>query len=348
MKNKLIVLGPGRDTRGGITSVIKAHQSSNNWSKWNCIWIETYIDKGSIQKIFFFLKSYFQFIVNIPSAKLVHIHLSEPMSAFRKSFYFNLAYLLKKKIIIHLHAFSPDTSLNGSKKNLYYNMFLRADGVIALSNYWKTQIEDLIGSSNKIKIIYNPCPKVKIDSSIEKEKIILFAGTLNKRKGYKDLIEGFGLIANKYKDWKIIFAGNGELEKAELYAKKFNVFNQIIFKGWISGNEKDNLFKKSSIFCLPSYAEGFPMAVLDAWAYGIPVITTPVGGLPEIIKHKENAMVFNAGDINELSRNIEDLITQVDLRRKISDESLLLSQRTFSVEKTCSDLDIFYKQFSSV
>ena len=51
MKNKLIVLGPSNNTRGGITSVIKAHQSTETWRKWNCIWIETYIDRNSFQKI---------------------------------------------------------------------------------------------------------------------------------------------------------------------------------------------------------------------------------------------------------------------------------------------------------
>lgn len=78
-----------------------------------------------------------------------------------------------------------------------------------------------------------------------------------------------------------------------------------MFLGWVSGEAKDNAFKEAMIFCLPSYAEGFPMSVLDAWSYGLPVITTPVGGIPDVAQDGVNMLLFNPGDIDMLAKQMK-------------------------------------------
>lgn len=150
------------------------------------------------------------------------------------------------------------------------------------------------------------------------KKIILYAGTINERKGYADLIKAFAKIAKSYPEWEVVFAGNGEIEQGEALARELGIEPQIKFVGWVNGMEKDALFRKASIFCLPSYAEGFPMAILDAWAYGLPVITTPVGGIPDVAVDGENMLLFNPGDMDKLADNIERMITDDVLRHKIS------------------------------
>lgn len=95
---------------------------------------------------------------------------------------------------------------------------------------------------------------------------------------------------------------------------------------------KAKVFQESSIFCLPSYAEGFPMAVLDAWAYGLPVITTPVGGIPDVAQDGKNMMLFMPGDTNTLAAKMDMMIRDVSLRNAIREESVKLSQ-TISILK---------------
>ena len=345
MNKKIIVLATSRKTRGGITSVIKEYEKSKVWEKWNCSWIGTYVDRGNLIKLLYFIKAFFHFLYVVPSAGLIHIHFSESTTAVRKTFFFVIAKIFQKPVILHFHAFSPEDTLQGKRKKLYKELLKQADAIIALSHFWKIQIENIIGITDKIKVIYNPCPTVYPDNSIEKQNIILFAGTLIERKGYKDLIKAFSRINKvKCKNWKLVFAGNGEIEKGKSLAQELHVDDKILFKGWISGNEKDELFKSSSIFFLPSYAEGFPMAVLDAWAYGIPIITTPVGGLPDILVHGENAMVFEAGDIQGLAKNLESLICNEELRIKISKSSLELSQGLFNIKTISNQLDELYTQ----
>lgn len=339
---KVLVIAPDRKTRGGITTVIKSYEKMELWQKWNCYWIGTYVDKNSALKIFYFLKGFFLFLFLLPQCKLVHIHLSEPISAIRKSIFFYIAKLFHKPIILHFHAFSPKTTILGKRKNLYKNLFQRADIIIVLSAFWKDQINELINFPNKIKVVYNPCSVVENRFSYNKKKYILYAGTLNQRKGYVDLITACSKIFSNFSDWKLILAGNGEIKKGLALAKQLDISNQLVFTDWVSGKEKEKLFQQASIFCLPSYAEGFPMAVIDAWSYGLPVVTTSVGGLPDILKHGENAMVFNSGDINALTENLEELMKNVKLREKLSQASLHLSHGLFNIEIISKQLDELY------
>lgn len=242
------------------------------------------------------------------------------------------ANLWKKKVIIHFHAFSPETTINGKYQKVYKYLFNHADKVIVLSQLWKNYVNNTFHLGNKVQIIYNPCTTEILPNRYSKQNIILYAGTINTRKGYADMIKAFAQIASQYPEWKIVFAGNGDIDKGKMLAKKLGIELQTQFLGWINGKEKDKAFKEATIFCLPSYAEGFPMAVLDAWAYGLPVITTPVGGIPDIAKDGDNLLLFQPGDYNKLAHLMECLINNKTLREKIIKQSLILSKTTFNID----------------
>ena len=339
---RVIVVATSRKTRGGITSVIKAHQMGEQWNKYHCIWIETHIDRNIIWKLFFLIRSWIIFIILLPFCDLVHIHVSEPISALRKCLFFPFIKMWGKKIIIHFHAFSPDTTINSKYKKIYYLLFKYADCVIVLSQLWKQYVNNAFKLGNKVQVIYNPCTVDILDDIYQKQNYILYAGTINSRKGYADMIKAFAKIAFKYKDWKIVFAGNGEIERGKALAQKLGIQQQTVFLGWVSGKSKDKVFKEAAIFCLPSYAEGFPMAVLDAFAYGLPVITTPVGGIPDIARDGENMLLFNAGDINVLAQKFELLIVDKKLRDKLQKNSLTLSATVFNLSTINKQIECLY------
>ncbi len=309
----------------------------------NSIKVSTYIDRSAFYKVVYFFVGIINYLIYLPFSEIVHIHFSEATSAKRKNIFLLLAILCHKKTILHFHAFSPETSLFGKSQLLYKKMFQRCDVSIALSNIWKDEMIKLGVESKKINVIYNPCPDILFNRNIQnKQNNIIFAGTLNERKGFKDLINAFSSIAERYPDWNIVLAGNGEIQEGEILAKKLNIEKQVRFIGWISNEKKVIEFSQASIFCLPSYAEGFPMAVLDAWAYGLPVITTPVGGLPDVLEHRENALIFNPGDINKLTENLELLITDIKLREKLAAKSFELSHTIFNLNNTAQQIDNLY------
>lgn len=340
---KVLVVATSRKTRGGITSVVKAHEKGQQWNQYHCKWIETHIDRGIFRKSLKYGSAFIKYLWYLPFADLIHFHLSEPVSAKRKKMLFDLAKLFKKKTIVHFHSFSPDTTIKSANRPLYRYLFSNADLVVVLSNYWKEAVNKEFHLGDKVRVIYNPCPSVDYDTVYDKEKTILYAGTLNQRKGYKDLITAFSLIAPSFPDWKVVFAGNGEIEEGIRLSKEKSIEKQCVFLGWVSGEEKDKAFKQASVFCLPSYAEGFPMAVLDAWAYGLPVITTPVGGIPDVAKEGENMLLFNPGDIDKLAENIEKIIVDESLRLLLSKESKLLASTQFNLNTICRQLGVLYE-----
>ncbi len=341
MKYSVLVVAPSRNTRGGITSVIKAYESTNIWEKFHCKWIETYKDSNFFVKISYFIRSLFLFLFIVPKYNIIHIHLSWWVSAIRKLPFFLIALLLNKKIIIHVHS-GAEKIIESKVKFLYRMYFSKADCTIVLANSIKNQLLEFYHFKN-VQVIYNPGIIIKENPHVKKN-IVLFAGTLYSVKGYSDLIKAFSNIEKIYPEWNLTFAGNGEIDKAKQQCFELGINDKVNFTGWISGKEKDILFRESKIFCLPSYSEGFPMAVLDAWAYSLPVITTPVGGLTDIIIDNENALLFDPGNIEFLTICLDKLISNEKLRNSISVNSKKMSEDIFSIEKITLQIENLYSQ----
>lgn len=350
---RVLIVGTSKHTRGGITSVIKAHETGEQWKKYHCIWIQTHRDSNAIVKLWYLGTAFLQYLMLVPFCDIVHFHMSENTSAIRKRMLLPIAKLFKKKVIVHFHAFSVDSTICGKHRSIYEYLFCKADLIIVLSEYWKRMLASEINiDEGKIRILYNPCPHVSSRisdnngkaSSLPINKQILYAGTVCQRKGYEDMIRAFAKVASKHRDWKIMFAGNGEIEKGKALAAEMGIADQTVFLGWVNGEAKDKAFRDATIFCLPSYAEGFPMGVLDAWAYGLPVITTPVGGIPDIAVDGKNMLLFNPGDIDELACQMDKMMSCDSLRNAIANESERLSLTTFNIQTINKQLGEIYNE----
>lgn len=340
---RVLVVATSRKTRGGITSVIKAHERGEQWVGYGCKWIESHRDKGFLVILWYFIKSYILYLFYLPASAAVHIHLSEPVSAMRKCLFFLPARLLRKKVILHFHSFAPITTIKGKFAWVYRYLFKRADKVLVLSEMWKREVCDAFGLDN-VTILYNPSLVSVGDKLWAKQKNILFAGAVNARKGYADLVRAFAAIAVRFPDWKLVFAGNGEVEAGKRLAEELGIGAQCEFLGWVDSDRKDRAFKEASIFCLPSYAEGFPMALLDAWAYGLPAIVTPVGGIPDVAVDGKNVLLFNPGDVESLSLCLRRLIEDDLLRENLAKESISFASGMFSVDEVNRCLGKIYRE----
>lgn len=338
--SKVLVVATSRKTRGGITAVLKLYEKSRIWQQYKCCWIGTHRDGSLLCKLRYLFTAFVKYLLLLPFYDVVHIHFSLSNSAKRKYPFFRLAKAFRKKVIIHLHCGSQ---IDEIWSPIYQYMFEYTDYALVLSESLKQKIEDYIGENDKIKVVYNPCPIINRTNAYEKQKNILFSGTLYEGKGYKDLIRAFARIAEKYLDWRIVLAGNGEVNDAKSLAEELQITNQVVLLGWVNGEDKHRVFSESMVLCLPSYAEGFPMAVLDAWAYGLPVITTPVGGIPDIAEDGKNMLLFNPGDVDKLSECLERMITDEKLREDIGKESLKLAATTFNVNTICEQVGDLYE-----
>ena len=336
---KVLVISTSRKTRGGITAVLKLYEQSKMWQQYHCRWVETHRDGNSIRKIWYYIRGCVEYALCLPFYDIVHFHISLPLTVVRKYPLFKLAKMLGKKTLIHLHCGSQINDLWNDK---YQCLFEQCDCGILLSDRLKRIIEEHVGMSDKLKVVYNPCPIITNVNRYEKRNIILFSGTLYEGKGYKDLIRAFAKIAKRYTDWKITLAGNGEVEEARELADELKIAGQVEMLGWVTDESKHKAFSEAKVLCLPSYAEGFPMAVLDAWAYGLPVITTPVGGIPDVAADGENTLLFQPGDVDTLSDKLELLIKDEGLRARLSEESMKMAKGKFNLNTIAEQVARIY------
>ena len=107
---KVLVVATSRKTRGGITSVIKAHEMGEQWKQYHCKWIQTHRDGPALRKLLYFVIGLIEYIVLLPFYDIVHVHFSEPSSAIRKRIFVRLAKLMNKEVVIHFHSFSTENS----------------------------------------------------------------------------------------------------------------------------------------------------------------------------------------------------------------------------------------------
>jgi colanic acid/amylovoran biosynthesis glycosyltransferase len=194
----------------------------------------------------------------------------------------------------------------------------RASVVFAISKFCKSQLQRWVTHDywTKIKIVHCGLDDTFFDKSLPIKKIntnnvkVLFIGRLCEQKGPLVLMEALKLLTNKNISLNVTFAGDGELREAiEQYALMNDLSNKITITGWVDSSQIRALLLESDMMILPSFAEGLPVAIMEAFASKVPVITTRIAGIPELVKSKETGFIVSPGCELELTQAIEELLT---------------------------------------
>lgn len=338
---KVMMVGSAPKSNGGVTTVIRTIKESYIWNKYQCYWLGTQIQANKWIKLYYCLKAYIIAFFTIKKYDIIHFHAVPDISLVVQFPVYALAMLWRKKIILHMHVGNQLVDYKNSK--LFHFCIKHSHLILVLSPKWKILFNEQFAKFKKqVEVLYNACDKTSSLNYEQRTNTIVFAGHLDRNKAYDVLLKGFSSISDKITGWKLIIMGAGELEEAKALAKKLNIESNIEFKGYITGKEKEKYFQEAALFCLCSYQEGFPMAVMEAWAYGIPVITTPAGGLPDVIIEGENAITFNFGDYKMLGDKIYELINDYPKRLHMSNFSKKFVENNFAIKPIANKLDLYY------
>lgn len=141
------------------------------------------------------------------------------------------------------------------------------------------------------------------------QKTILTIARLDEQKDNETLLKAFRIVKNRIPDSKLIIAGDGGLKYVlKKMAHKLGISDSTKFMGWVQNPEK--LFNKCSIFVLSSKWEGFPLSLIEAMNYGVPVIASDCHyGPSEILKNNRYGLLFDVGDTEGLASKIIDLLS---------------------------------------
>ena len=274
---------------------------------------------------------------------IVHFHsVPDRIDLVIKLPIFLLALIGKKKIIMHIHM--GNQLANHTNNKLFIWCLQHADLIILLAKKWEKLFhEQFANVKTPTTVLYNACEQVPEVPFEEKEKLIIMAAYFNDNKAPDLLLKAWQKIGKKYPDWRICMLGNGEVERFERMAHEMGLAEQVKFTGYVTGKEREDYFRKASILCMCSYEEGFPMVVLEAWANGICMVTTPVGGLPDVLEEGKNALVFDFGDWQGLASCLDNLIQDLSLRKNLTLYSQKFVYDKFSIEKINKEAGILYQ-----
>ena len=329
-KLKVVMLGPTLNQHGGIATV------ENLIMQQLCTDVEVrHIashDEGSIlHRLYLFALALVQFIWQLLQGRVdvVHLHVSERGSILRKGVLILIAFGFRKPVIVHTHGceFRPFYDrLPQLGKQFVSWLFQHCDYVITLSESWQRYYLSNCGLSLKRTIVL-PNP-VEIPAEVpnrEGADLIRFVslGRVGQRKGTFDLIRAFAKLAPELQSrCELILAGDGAIEQALELITALKLESYIKLPGWLNSTQRNQLLQQSHVFVLPSYNEGLPMAMLEAMAWELPVIVTPVGGIPEIVAHGRNGFLVNPGDIKQITKSMQTLIEDEPARLAMGRSSI--------------------------
>lgn len=175
---------------------------------------------------------------------------------------------------------------------------------------------------------------------------LLFLGWLEENKGIFDLLNVCLLLSHTY-DFKLVIAGRGHAEEdARSFIESNQLDTVVEFAGWVQGYNKEELLAKSDILVLPSWAEGFPNAIIEAMSTKMAVITSSVGNIPTIIANEIQALLIPAKNRGQLQLAIEQLLLDSHFREDLSERGYAFAKNNFSIELASTKLITLIDSFS--
>lgn len=308
------MIGPCLSSKGGITSVIQLYKTMGLMD--GTVYIASVKDGSVFARAALFIKALLHFVQLLlfhPSINLVHMHVSQRGSVVRKGIFLLLSYWFGKKVLWHMHGseFIDWYQLSSPKlQTIIAQAVSSADCIIALSEKRKTDLLSIIPTA-KVAVVYNPALLQKAEqlscfSTNTQNKTtpirFLFMGRYGQRKGVFDLIDAVAKANNPLIHLQLY--GDADVEAVSALVQKHKLQQQVFVGQWISGDDKHQVFLNADVLVLPSYNEGLPMAILEALSYGLPVISTPVGGIAEAVTDGFNGFLIPPGNVNALAEKL--------------------------------------------
>jgi len=304
---------------GGISAVVQYWESYIE----NLQYYPTYKLSNVLVRAWYFVASYIKMAFKMAvdkNVRIVHLHTAADGSFWRKVQITKLAKFFGKEVVLHVHASRFKDYYNEAsekKKNWIKKELERVDTLIVLSESWRKWFESIGVDAKKIEVLHNitSYPIDMLQAKKQDGKVhFLFMGEIGERKGIFDIIRSLA----KYKEnlngkIELRIGGNKMEEELKKNITDNNLQDMVIFEGWVGGQKKLELLNWADVFILPSFNEGLPISILEAMSYSHPVISTPVGGIPEVVETEVNGVIVTPGNDEEIFAAIKKYVDNPSL-----------------------------------
>lgn len=209
---------------------------------------------------------------------------------------------------------------------LFRKFFTLVPMTLVLGERFKESLINMGVPSEKIRVFTNffdgnVFEGIRREVNSDKKKLLFFS-RLVKEKGVFETLEAFRMLISEFPEITLVFAGDGpDLGILQNKVKEYGLENKVEFLGYVRGDKKGKLLINSDIFVLPTYTEGCPRSLLEAMAAGLPVVTCPVGGIPDIFKDGENGIFLSEISPEMIAHAIRHLLEEPGLCIRIGENN---------------------------
>jgi len=247
--------------------------------------------------------------------------------------------------------FTKHTPINLS--NSLTKLCEKAAGVVTISEFNRKVLVQTGVDPQKISVIHCGVRTNKFKRAClydPSKKSVLSVCRLVEKKGIKYLIKAIALVRQKH-DVRLRIVGSGpEEEELRNITSKMGLNDVIEFVGNITDEQLVDLYLSSSIFVLPCVfaangdVDGIPVSVMEAMATGLPVISTTVSGIPELVEDHQNGLLVKPKEPIELAKSINRLLDDPTMCRVYGEKGIQTVQKHFNVKQTSLSLKKFFEE----
>ena len=246
---------------------------------------------------------------------VVYSHAGAAPSMTREAIVLRIARLAGARTVMHLHASHIDEYLQSrSGSALLRALLSKVDALCVLTDWWRQRLTDA-RLHKHIVVVPNPLlPELETFAESETRRAVpedgrvtvLSLARLVEGKGIDVAIRALPFLPERV---HLVVAGDGPLlATLEHLSQSLGVSERVTFRGWISGDEKHDLFDGAHIFCLPSTKDSFPIAMVEAMSHGLPVVAVRWGGIPEVVPDGRAGLLVDADEPQQIAAAIVRLI----------------------------------------
>ncbi len=293
---------------------------------------------------------------------IVYLITTADTAIYRDGFFMLVAWFCRCRILLHLHGTGASRPAQKWASRGFHRAIVRR--ITSLSNYIIVPTDiDLISlrevylvkvHSEVVRNITNVPEHYR--RSLERSKresistLLTAIGRLCELKGAWDLLEAFALVVAKEPTTQLTWIGLGAFpsddEFARMLSASLGISDHVRFAGNLSDEEKFFELSQADIFVLPTHSEGFPLSLLEGMAMGLPVVTTPVGGIPEVVKDGVNGYLVPPKDIEMLAKQILTLVKEPDKRQQMGEENAKLYWEQLSSHKVVDRIHTLLRELT--
>lgn len=337
---------------GGVSSVISNILGSRYLDeRFEMKLYSSFIGDPLPRRVLYSVYRELRFIARVPEADVYHIHICTGTSTWRKMRYVRQLGAKANRVVLHVHGARYHTfyeQCTESQKKKIRSLYASVSKIILLSEWWRDWfVSQELCDPRKIEVLYNAVeiPEVnRIDYTLQ---TVLFMGRLGERKSPDVLLNAAARVIPNHPSARFVFGGDGDVEVYRKLAADLGIAGNCEFLGWVSGEEREHAYVGASIYCLPSKDEGMPMSVLEAMSYGLATISTPVGGIPEVIDDDVDGLLCPVDDVDALAQNLDMLLSSVSERRRLGEAARCKVSEKFAVEAYSRRLARIYEEVCS-